>query len=65
MHAEFEAQIKEMEVQIQSRISESGDLLKEFEKKLFVAHSRFPQELVGLAIFFFLLGGLAMEFLRL
>ena len=42
MQAEFVAQVKELEVQIQSRISESGDLLKEFDQKLFVAHSRFP-----------------------
>jgi hypothetical protein len=38
--------------------------LKEFDSKLVVAHSRFPQELVGLAVFFLLLGGFAMEFIR-
>jgi hypothetical protein len=57
------AQIKELEEEMQARINHSSTILKEFNDKLYDAHSSPPFTMVYIAIFFTLLGMLTVEFL--
>ena len=60
---DFTAQIKELEEEVQARITASGTMLKEFNDKLYDAHSSPPFTMAYIAIFFTLLGMLAVEFM--